>query len=491
MAIKQGMRSIQKFSSERKDAGDVICERSPAWAGPAHDSARRVPARPRDFPFQFYSASLSSQTHQFVTKMPRTRSSAPHAQSESAPAQQTKTLTSAENPSKTFILPSNTGVNARLLSLPNPQSGEPSRYFFCPERGIFEFTVIASPLSAPRSILFTSKKQKSTEAESTTKDETSRAASIAKKAELLVATPIDAAFFLAPLLSSLLTSGQSLFQPLDDIIDSNDDLHPHFRHVLYDETFRKTLLARAEAICDVVEAGDEKMFRFSEAKLLKELLAKAKRMASQGLPASLEERFVRQALAAPLMSVKRVDALTNQGLKVDEPSPTESDDGADSPSTMATTATPSVTTPAGETTPVPQPPGEDSDDIRRLQRISIALSFMKDSYLPSALSSRIDELLASSDSPLDFKPLTNRLKELATLRAEAIASRGVSDFSRKRGLDDEEAEDRAEKKRRREEEEKKAKATESRGVRDLKKVNTTGMKKMSDFFGKAAVKKKT
>lgn len=422
--------------------------------------------------------------------MPRTRSSAPLGKSESVPDQQTKTLTAAEKPSKTFILPSNTSANARLLSLPNPQSGEPSRYFFCPERGIFEFTVVASPALAPRSILFTPKKHQWTE--STSKDEQSPAkASIAKKAELLVATPIDAAFFLVPLLSLSTKSGQSLFQPLDDIIDSNDDLHPHFRHVLYDETFRKTLLARAEAICDTVEAGDENMFRFSEVKLLKELLAKAERMASQGLPASLEERFIRQALAAPLMSVKREDALTNQGSKDVGASPSESDETSDSPSTMATTATPSVSTPASETTPVPQPAGEDSDDICRLQRISIALTFMKESYLPSALSSRIDELLASQDSPLDLKPLTNRLKELATLRAVAIASRGVSDFSRKRGLDDEETEDRAEKKRRKEEEEKKTKASESRGVRDLKKVNTTGMKKMSDFFGKAAAKKKT
>lgn len=420
--------------------------------------------------------------------MPRTRSSAPLEQSQSVSEQQKKTLTTAEKPSKTFILPSNTSANARLLSLSNPQSGEPSRYFFCPERGIFEFTVVPSPASAPRSILFTPKENQSIK--STSQDEKSPAkASIVKKAELLVATPIDAAFFLIPLFSPSTRSGQSLFQPLDDIIDSNDDLHPHFRHVLYDETFRKTLLARAEAICDTVEAGDENMFRFSETKLLKELLAKAERMASQGLPASLEERFVRQALAAPLMSVKRNDALTNQGSKDNEASPIELDESSDSPST--TTATPSVSTPAGETTPVPQPAGEDSDDIRRLQRISVALTFMKDSYLPSALSSRIDELLASQDSPLDLKPLTNRLKELATLRAEATASRGVSDFSRKRGLDDEEVENRAETKRRKEEEEKKAKASESRGVRDLKKVNTTGMKKMSDFFGKAAVKKKT
>jgi len=55
--------------------------------------------------------------------------------------------------------------------------------------------------------------------------------------------------------------------------------------------------------------------------------------------------------------------------------------------------------------------------------------------------------------------------------------------------DDEAAETRAEKKRRKEEEEKRKKAGESRGLRDLKKVNVTGMKKMSDFFGKGAVTK--
>ena len=47
---------------------------------------------------------------------------------------------------------------------------------------------------------------------------------------------------------------------------------------------------------------------------------------------------------------------------------------------------------------------------------------------------------------------------------------------------------RAEKKRK-EEEEKMKKAGESRGVRELKKVNTSGMKKLSAFFGKAASKK--
>ncbi|KAJ5674004.1 hypothetical protein N7462_009443 [Penicillium macrosclerotiorum] len=424
--------------------------------------------------------------------MPRTRSTAPSEQTE--PKQDNTTLTSVEKPSKSFIIPSNVSANARLVSLPNPQSGELSRYFFCPERGLYEFTVIASSPQLARSILFTPDTQQSTPGSEDERKVSAAKASIAKKAELLVATPIDAIFFLIPLFSLSSKSGQSLFQPLDDMIDSNDDLPPHLRQILYNETFRGNLLSRAESICDIVEAGDEKMFRFSETKLLKELVAKAERMAAHGLPASMEERFVRQTLAAPLMSVKREDVLTNHTSNENEANLSKSDERPDSPSTVATTTTPSVSTPAGETTPAPQPLNEGSapvDEIARLQRVSIALSFMKDSYLPQTLCSRVDEMIAAPESPLDFKPLTERLKELVTLRAEALASRSTNDFSRKRGLDDEEVEARADKKRRKEEEEKKSKASESRGVRDLKKVNTSGMKKMSDFFGKAAMKKKT
>ncbi|KAJ5584483.1 uncharacterized protein N7459_004283 [Penicillium hispanicum] len=420
--------------------------------------------------------------------MPRTRSTAP---TEQPAPEQKKTLTPAEKPSKTFILPASTSDNARLLSLPNPQSDELTRYFFCPERGLFEFTVVTASSHAPRSVLFTPNSLQSTNA-SENENAPAATASISKKADLLIATPIDSIFFLIPLFTSSAKSGRSLFQPLDDIIDSNDGLSPHLRHVLYDDVFRSTLLARAEAICDTVEAGEENMFRFSEMKLLKELLGKAERMAANGLPASLEERFIRQALAAPLMSVKRDDVPTSQ-VSNDGAASSKSEERQDSPSTVATTATPSVSTPAGESTPVPQPLGDESAPsyhIHHLLRISTALSFMKDSYLAQALSSRMDELLASSESPVDFEPLTSRLKELADLRAEALASRTLSDFSRKRSLDDEEVEARAEKKRRKEEEEKKSKAAESRGVRDLKKVNTTGMKKMSDFFTKSAPKKK-
>jgi len=60
--------------------------------------------------------------------------------------------------------------------------------------------------------------------------------------------------------------------------------------------------------------------------------------------------------------------------------------------------------------------------------------------------------------------------------------------SRKRALEDDEAlAGREEKKRRKEEEEKRKKA-EGRAVKMLKKVDTSGMKKMSAFFKKVEKK---
>jgi hypothetical protein len=288
---------------------------------------------------------------------------------------------------------------------------------------------------------------------------------------------------------------------LDDIIDSHDDLPKHLRYILYHEAFRETLLRRVDGVCDSVQAGDEKLFRVSEAKLLQRLLAKAERMISQGLPTSLEERYVKQALAAPLMSVTRTDITTSASLpSPEEDEKEESQEAKDTQSTTTTITTASstsVSTPVSESAPTPA--GEDLPDqqacpesIIRLQRLSTALSFLKSTYISPELSIELDAMLSGPATPVDFKPLYDHLKHLAELRAEALASRSLGDFSRKRSAeDDDAAEARAEKKRRKEEEEKKKKAGESRGVKELKKVNTTGMKKMSDFFGKASAKKKS
>ncbi|GIJ87654.1 hypothetical protein Asppvi_006564 [Aspergillus pseudoviridinutans] len=422
----------------------------------------------------------------------RTRSTAPseHPDTEQ---KNLKVPTTVQTPSKTFVLPSAASDDARFITLPNPRTGEPSRYFFCPKLGVYEFTVVGSTPQFPRSILFTPKPNTKT---SNGEGDLSQAkGTISRVAELYVATPIDVMFFMIPLLApASSTQTKRLFQPLDDIIDSQDDLPSHLRHILYNEDFHSVLQSRVEAVCDSVEAGDEKMFRFDEVKLLKELITKAERIVAQGLPASLEERFVRQALVTPLMSVKREETVIGGTSTLEDDGEGESQDKQETQST--TTA--SISTPSGVSTPATELSAESSlesatrDNMAHLLRISTVLSFIKESYISPQLCARLDELIATPETPVDFKPLQDHLQHIAELRAQALATQSLGDFSRKRGAeDDEAAESRAEKKRRKEEEEKKKKAGESRGVRDLKKVNTAGMKKMSDFFTKAAPKKKS
>lgn len=436
----------------------------------------------------------------------RTRSTAPSSKTkktESSQSQPTpKTLTPAERPSKTFILPTSTSDDARFVSLPNPRTGALNRYFFCPEKGVYEFTVVAPSPQQTRSILFTSKPNNAPNSEGDTVPVTSGGkGNVAKVAELLVATPIDFVFFMVPLLCpSESTQAKKLFQPLDDIIDSQDELPKHFHYVLYNNTFREALNARVGAICDTVEAGDEKMFRFNETKFLKDLVSKAERMVAQGLPASLEERFIRQALVAPMMAVKRENPTGATPSNNEDEGESQPEKQESQPATPRATSSDSTTSGTGETnesTPATEPtliPDEPTapDSITHLLRISTALAFMKESYIPPFICTRLDEILASPESPLDFKPLQERLEHIAKLRAEALASRSLGDFSRKRGAEDEDAaEARAEKRRKEEEEKKKKTAMLSRGVKDLQKVNTSGMKKMSDFFGKPAAKKKS
>jgi hypothetical protein len=216
-------------------------------------------------------------------------------------------------------------------------------------------------------------------------------------------------------------------------------------------------------------------------------------MIAQGLPASLEQNFVHKALAPPLMSVKREDTVitTTATATAVENENSQDLEVVETQSTSATTVSTTLSEQqSGVSTPATQPSTVDeitssSESIARLLRLRIALSFMKQSYLPQNLSIKIEETLKSPESPIDFKPLDDRLKELTALRAEAFASRAIGgDFTRKRGFEDEDGDSERAAAKRKKEDEKKAKLAESRAVRDLKKVNTSGMKKMSDFFKK-------
>jgi hypothetical protein len=124
------------------------------------------------------------------------------------------------------------------------------------------------------------------------------------------------------------------------------------------------------------------------------------------------------------------------------------------------------------------------EEVVRLQRLRVAFNFICSSYIAPAIAEMLKEHLAKATDLVDFKPLDEYLAQLAKLRQEAAAAR-TTDFSRKR-MADEEADERAEKRKKMEAEEKAKKASMSRGVKNLMKVNTSGMKKMSDFFKKKA-----
>ena len=391
----------------------------------------------------------------------QTRSSTSNSPTKAKPATKVVLPLYDEDPYKVYILPDNASAEANFVFLKNPRDGIRSQYFFCPNQGLFEITKIKAPTLDPRSILFTDQENQfdSDQAITNRHPENGKAdVYVNQAAELFVATPFDPVYILVPLLDPSIdhSDGDQLhrgqFHSYDDYLEepSNDDRHLHY--VLSDASFRPRLAKAMESICELVTAGDETMYRLDFRKLGSHVLAASRRAEAQGLPSSLEERFVTRVLEAPIVANSEqqngsINSTSISGIQL-----------------------------AHDVT---------HGQLYHLQRLRTAMSFIKSSYLSPEVASKID---AEGLSPelVDFRPLDEYLEKLGKLRTEVLASRSVSDFNKKRLGDDEAAESRAEKKQRQDEEEKKKKSQESRGVRDLKKVNVAGMKKMSDFFGKKA-----
>lgn len=414
-------------------------------------------------------------------------------QTETAPEVKYALPEDTSEPPKLFILPRALSQDALIVSLPNPRYAKPSRYLVCPENGVFEFTKISAPKTTPRSFLVEPAGEKTKDVTAET-DTSQYQAYVTDGADLFVATAIDPVFLILPGLFGPATSksdAKRLFLSSDDHFDALSNTSSDLADVLRCEKTRARLEGRMEAVSDTVDAGDEKMYRLSESKLTQLILSKAKAMGANGLPLSMEDKFVTKPLEAPLL----VQQSSAAGAAPNKDSPGA---GADTPSTesQASTATAdsAVTEASTAATSVTGEPAEDAvmssmratPTITNLQRVRIAFNFICASYVPPAITARLQELLQDTEAAgVDFAPLDVYLKDLAKARAEANASRSMTDYSRKRQVDDEEEEARAEKKRKLEEE-KKRKANESRGVKNLRKVNTAGMKKMSDFFKKKA-----
>ncbi|PNY27461.1 Ribonuclease H2 subunit B [Tolypocladium capitatum] len=429
--------------------------------------------------------------------MPRTRSAKTGgADAKEAPAKSTPSryaLASQDGPPpKLFILPKAATPEAKIVTLPNPRHGQPARYLVCPETGIYEFTKIAAPNSTPRSWLI---ETRAGSVDTETDDGASELkAQVMMGADLYIATTIDPLFLVLPALADCQASKGSgdkkcLFLSSDDHFDKLPADSSHLSEILRWDKTRTLIEGRMAAICDTVEAGDERMFRLSESKLLTAILVKAKGMSDGGLPPSMEDRFVKRALEAPILLRKRNAAVNeshaSEGAESEVSTPrTESTNSqttvmslASQPSTAATSFTEE-----GLAADTVMNTAEASPDVVKLQRLRVAFDFICSSYVSPAIAEQLRrQSLNKGASCVDFSPLDKYLAKVAELRTEALATRSISDFARKRGHDEEEDEARQDKKRKLEEE-KKRKANQSRGVRELKKVNTSGMKKMSDFF---------
>lgn len=405
----------------------------------------------------------------------------------------------SESPSVVLILPEKATSEARVVSLTNPRYSKPTRYLVCPQTGAYEFIKISEPKTTPRSWLIEAgNRDQTSDSGDAEKDENAFQTQISNGADLFIATPIDPLFLALPALVRQLSSAKRMFLSSDDHLDGIADGAAHLRETLKWGRWRELLESRMAAGCDTVEAGDETMFRLSEEKLLGQVLAKAARMSEGGLPGSMEEKFVTKALEAPVLGRKATTPAVPRLQTQESAEASGADSGTDtqveSQSSVATSATSASEASTAATSVADDAEAAGSKDVAsaihaspeviRLQRLRVAFNFICSSYVPPALSVALKKMLAEGKGEgADFKPLDEYVGQLTKLRQEAMVARSASDYSRKRALDEED-EDRREKKRKMEEEEKRKKAGESRGVRDLKKVNTTGMKKMSDFFAK-------
>jgi hypothetical protein len=434
----------------------------------------------------------------------RTKSSAKIVpQSESQIAPKSALGADSSNPPQLFILPDDISKDARIVSLTNPRYQSNSRYIICPERGIYEFTKIAPPKTTPRSWLLSP----SGNTQLDTSNETKARSYITKAADLFIATPVDPVFFLLPTLARKYKNAEptkSMFLSSDDYFEKINDASSHFSEFLPREDFRKTLELRLAVICDTVEAGDEVMYRISEEKLLGELLRKANKMIRRGLPASMEEKLVRKALEVPMLSIRREDGSMHElAIEEEENGPSDSAETTDSQTTIfsinssstsfsaasiaATSISEEISTQATQQKLTSTLPSLDAPKgVLELLRLRTAFLFICSNYIPPHLSSGLKQALASPASPVNFSPLDAHLAHLAKLRQDALAARSVGDYSRKRAMEEdyETLEIRAEKKRKKDDEEKRKKTGVSVGLKKLQKANTTGMKKMSDFFKK-------
>lgn len=399
---------------------------------------------------------------------------------------------SVDDPPKLFVLPKDASTEARIATIPNPTTSTPNRYFVCPEKGFYEFTRVAAPKKQQRSWLLAPNRHE----EQTEKEDSDGAESgyVLQTPDIFVATPVDPLFLLLPALAEDGDNGGQEYLAASDYLVKLTKKSSHLSQIVRPSRPRQLeqcMEARIEAVSDCMDMGDEKMYSLALPKLVKELVSKAKRMTARGLPVSMEDRFVKQPLDVPVLSIKRQESsisIANDGTgsePASEAQSQETDTSGTTNTTVSTTGTSISIVSEGNAQTTPE-------GVTNFLRIRVALDFILTSYVATSLRTKLQPLLTDPDTAgIDFSSLDKYLAHIASLKKEAQALRSLSDnISRKRGaIDDDEAIERAEAKKRKKEEEELKKKNTSQGVKKLMKADTSGMKKLSSFFAKAPAKK--
>ena len=454
--------------------------------------------------------------------MPRTRSKKAGAGKREEVETTTTTTTvptlelerSVANPPQLFILPRHISPESRIVTLPNPAASTPNRYLVCAEKGCYEFTRVAPAHKKECKSWLLAPHRTASAHGATAKDDAEEEGDrdkgyVLQSPDLMIATPIDPLFLILPTLIEDAEEGKGvqMYLSSSDYIARLEEDSEHFRHMMQGpgrSNLERMFEQRLLSICDSMRAGDETLYRLSRTKLWNVLMEKAKKMARKGLPASIEERFVRQALAVPVLSIRReessvsaaCEALEASGGAEEKYSASSVEESQDTQAS-GTTVTSAASTAATSISSFPATAGneptassEEEASIAHLLRIRTALNFLLTSYIPPTLRTDLERALLSSTSTVDFSPLTTHLAHIDKLKREAQALRSLSDnISRKRNAaheDDEEAMAKVEAKKRKKEEEDLKKKNTSRAVQALKKADRSGMKTLSSFFTKKA-----
>lgn len=397
----------------------------------------------------------------------------------------------SSNPPKLFVLPKDTSPEAKIVTLSHPRYAQPTRYFVCPKKGFYEFKKIAPPKGTPRSWLLTpSEKQSQAEGkgdEGKDNEYTPSKGYVKSDAALFIATTIDPLFLVLPALSAQCNEEKQRFLEADEYFDLLISKASHYRPLLANPSLRNMLESRMAGVSDTVDAGDETMYRLNLDKLLQVLTQKCRAMVGKGLPKSLEEVKIRKTLEKPLASklrdlVEDKEALPTPKTDTESQPSLRTEDSVMTDGSFSEAPTGVTTTDEkeGVVEPIDAP-----EKIVEALRMQTAYTFIIASYIPATLASLLDTKLTTLPLTPHMAALSTHLVELKELREKAALSRSLGDFSHKREYN-EEGEARAEKKRKLEEEEKLKKKNMSQGVKKLMKVDTKGMKKMSDFFKKNA-----